>query len=85
MPYSNPDNRRQLLRRLRATRQKQARDYLGGVCIICGTADNLEFHHRDPLVKEFTVPRGFSKSWDILVIELDKCELRGSTRNSEEI
>jgi hypothetical protein len=27
-------------------KQKQrALDYLGGVCVICGTAENLEFDH----------------------------------------
>ena len=53
-------------------------DYLGGSCQLCGYkrfAEVLEFHHRDPLTKDFTISGNHSKSWEKISSELDKCEL----------
>src|SRR5690348_17765017 len=55
-----------------------AREYKGGKCILCGydkCPDALEFHHRDPSQKEFTPSRAYKRSWDVLKIEIDKCDL----------
>lgn len=47
---------------------------LGGVCVICGTSKNLQFHHKNPKDKTVDV----SKSWDTLKVKdeiLTKCQL----------
>lgn len=49
----------------------------GGHCEECGysvSAAALEFHHRDPKTKEFTLG-SFNGSWEKLVAEADKCDL----------
>jgi hypothetical protein len=56
--------------------------YLGGKCIRCGYKENvagLEFHHRDADEKEFTIANVANKAWDVIVKELDKCDLLCST------
>jgi len=46
--------------------------YKGGKCLRCESTEFLEFHHRDPDDKEFTIgSRIFETSLD----ELDKCDL----------
>jgi len=63
----------------RRNKKKQAVEYKGGCCESCGYNKSiaaLTFHHRDPLFKEFVLGgTGLCKSWDKLVIELDKCQL----------
>lgn len=48
---------------------------LGGVCVECGTSEDLQAHHRDPETKEFTLASGWHHAWDRLVVEAMKCEL----------
>ena len=58
-------------------RRTQAVEILGGVCVDCGTTDNLEFDHVDPSTKEFAIGDMFSKySWEKIEQELIKCVLR---------
>lgn len=54
---------------------KEARDFLGGVCVRCGTQDNLEFDHVDPATKEFTISHGWSFATDRFWLEVAKCQL----------
>ena len=57
------------------TKQKAIR-YLGGKCNRCGFNGHpaaLEFHHL--FDKKFTIGSAANKSWEIIVKELDKCEL----------
>jgi len=52
--------------------------YKGGKCSICGyakCADALDFHHRDPAGKEFSLRDGHYRKWDTVQPELDKCDL----------
>lgn len=51
--------------------------YLGGKCLDCGETHPacLEFHHRNPGDKEFTIGSAANKSWEVLQPELDKCDL----------
>ncbi len=57
--------------------------YKGGSCIKCGYNKcfrSLDFHHRDPLQKDFSIgeSRGGKKivrNWEKLTPELDKCDL----------
>ena len=64
-----------------AKRRKKVRqmaiDYKGGSCKLCGYVkclDALEFHHLDPLQKDFAISQyGHSRSWQRVQKELDKC------------
>ena len=58
--------------------KRRAVDYLGGKCITCGYSRSmhaLDFHHRDPSEKDFTVSQYANLSWDKIVKELEKCDL----------
>ena len=65
-------------KRRKVLRQK-AIEYKGGKCSVCGysrCADALEFHHTDPTVKEFGISgKGYTRSWQKVKEELDKCVL----------
>ena len=53
-------------------------DYKGGKCQRCGYDKNtraLSFHHLDPEQKEFTIGGCYTRSWDAITKELDKCIL----------
>lgn len=57
--------------------KKQCVDYKGGCCSICGYNKSLaalEFHHLNPLIKDFEISRNV-KSFSKLKPELDKCIL----------
>lgn len=62
-------------------------EYLGGKCAYCGyqkCAAALEFHHIDSSTKSFGIgAKGFSKSWDKIKTELDKCQLICSNCHKE--
>ena len=78
-----PDSRRARCNscntKIRRVRVKNAAiTYLGGKCIRCGWDKHpagLEFHHRDPNQKDFTIGMVANKSWDVIKPELDKCDL----------
>lgn len=59
--------------------KQKAVDYKGGLCELCGYCKSivsLTFHHKNPLLKEYDLSgTGICKSWDKLIIELDKCQL----------
>ena len=54
-------------------------EYKGGKCECCGYdkfIGALEFHHREPEQKEFSIAKsGHTRSWDKLKLEVDKCDL----------
>lgn len=62
--------------------------YKGGKCERCGynkCVDALDFHHVNPLIKEFDISRnGHTKSWEKLKKELDKCILICANCHREE-
>ena len=62
----------------KAKRKQRAIEYAGGSCEVCGydkCPTALEFHHRDPSEKEFSIGHLISLRWSRLQIELDKCQL----------
>lgn len=63
--------------RRRKDLKKQAVDYKGGRCVLCGYDKSLEalaFHHQGG--KEFGVSaKGYTRSWDKVRTELDRCVL----------
>ena len=54
-------------------------EYKGGKCYRCGYNKSvrvLGFHHLDPKEKDFNIGRkGFTRSWEKIKKELDKCIL----------
>lgn len=62
----------------RATKLKAVL-YKGGCCELCGYSrciDALIFHHDDPTLKDFAVGKdGYTRSWESVRAELDKCSL----------
>ena len=66
----------------------KAVEYKGGKCSKCGynkCINALQFHHVDRSTKEFGISsKGFSKSWDAIKKELDKCDILCSNCHAEE-
>ena len=63
----------------------RAVEYLGGKCSKCGYNScmaALEFHHIDPEKKDFGIC-GYSRSWEHLKEELDKCIILCSNCHKE--
>jgi predicted HNH restriction endonuclease len=66
-----------------AKRRKKIRlkaiEFLGGKCIKCGYdkyIEVLEFHHRNPNEKEFSISKsGYCRSWERVSKEIKKCDL----------
>jgi len=54
-------------------------DYKDGCCQACGynrCLEALEFHHRNPEKKDFGISeKGYTRSWERVKQELDKCVL----------
>ena len=54
-------------------------EYKGSKCEICGydkCIAALEFHHKDPTKKDFGISaKGYTRSWETVKTELDKCIL----------
>lgn len=74
------DRREYLIKAVYARRKKvreMAVEYKGGKCQQCGynrCIDALEFHHIDPAQKDFNISaKGYTRSWEKVKIELDKC------------
>lgn len=66
--------------------KKQAVDYKGGKCMICGynkCIKALEFHHIDPNEKDFSLS-SVSKCFETIKKELDKCILLCANCHREE-
>lgn len=67
--------------------KKKAINYKGGKCEICSYSKSiraLEFHHIDPSQKDFGVAaKGYTRSWEKVKEELDKCILLCSNCHSE--
>jgi 5-methylcytosine-specific restriction endonuclease McrA len=59
----------------KAARRNRLIEMLGGNCVRCGTAENLEFDHIDPSTKDFPISTSLSRAWDDLVEEAAKCQL----------
>jgi len=65
--------------RRRKKLREMAREYKGGMCIICGynkCQRALSFHHLNPKNKDFDLSsRGLTRSWERIKKEIDKCVL----------
>lgn len=65
----------------------KAVEYKGSCCSICNydkCIDALEFHHLDPSKKDFGISKhGYTRSWEKVKNELDKCILVCSNCHKE--
>ncbi len=70
---------KQAVNRRRKELRHKAIVYKGGRCSICGynkCLQALEFHHSDPSKKDFGISaKGYTRSWEMVSKELDKCIL----------
>jgi hypothetical protein len=74
------------VRKIYKRKKKKAVDYLGGKCTECGYKKclaALEFHHLDPTEKDLDPSRILNRSWENILIELDKCILVCSNCHKE--
>jgi 5-methylcytosine-specific restriction endonuclease McrA len=76
------DRREYLIGAVKKRRQKiriMALEYKGGKCSRCGYSkclEALEFHHLESSKKDFGISdRGYTRSWEKVSKELDKCDL----------
>ena len=59
----------------RAARRQLLKDHLGGACVTCGTTEDLQFNHKNPEEKRFTISEIIHKNIDFVLKEVEKCEL----------
>ena len=63
-------------------------EYLGGQCQFCGYSKcvgAMDFHHKDPKEKDFGIAqKGYTRSWEKVKSELDKCLLLCKNCHNEE-
>lgn len=67
-------NHEEVRRRVRLTHAE-----LGGECVVCGSKERLEFHHKNPddkLYEMYALHRNSTYKTQIFYDELAKCELR---------
>jgi len=58
--------------------KKKCIEYKGGKCVVCGYnkyEGSMDFHHINPLEKDFNISRAKNKKFDSIKNELDKCVL----------
>lgn len=74
------DRKQYLIKAVHKRRKKirqMAVNYKGGRSERCGydrCMDALEFHHHDPALKDFSISsKGYTRSWQKVKEELDKC------------
>jgi len=66
------------VKNFRKKNKERAVEYKGGKCVKCGydkCIRALDFHHLDPLQKDFTPSQNMNMAWDKIKTELDKCIL----------
>ena len=76
------ERRKYLLKAVQRRRGKirlMAVAYKGGCCQVCGykrCIEALEFHHLDPMQKDFGIShKGYTRSWEKVKEEVEKCIL----------
>lgn len=72
----------------RYTVKIKAIEYLGGKCNRCGynkCPGALDFHHKDPNKKNFSISRnGVTRAWEKVKKEIEQCELICANCHREE-
>lgn len=73
--YYTPEQRRAYMAAYREQRMTEARERLGGRCVVCGTTERLEFDHIDPTTKVKPVTQMQHASKAKFFAEVQKCQL----------
>lgn len=80
--YADREKKISQIKRRECHLKRKALAYLGGACSSCGEDHpaTLQFHHKDPTQKSFTVTTKQLSCvrkypWEVVEKELDKCEL----------
>jgi 5-methylcytosine-specific restriction endonuclease McrA len=58
-----------------AKRRAKCIAYLGGKCVQCGATEALDFDHKQPKTKSFSITARLMHRWSTLEGELTKCQL----------
>lgn len=80
-PVCKQENRKRVNKNGCITCRRRARwnkciEYAGGKCFVCGTTENLTFHHKNPKEKTATIRELILCRWNTrLLPELNKCVL----------
>lgn len=72
-------------RNVNAKRERAYKEF-GDCCVVCGynkCRNALEWHHLDPASKELNPSKVFSRSWEKIVAEINKCVLLCSNCHRE--
>ncbi len=56
-------------------RMNQIFIHLGGKCAKCDATEDLQVDHKNHEYKSFTIASNWSRSWKVLLPELEKCQL----------
>ena len=72
---SNSKDMNEYMKRRWRIRRRNAVAFLGGHCKDCGSVRGLQFDHKDPKQKSFTIARGSSFSDARFWAEIKKCQL----------
>ena len=77
MPFKNHQDQIRYIKDRRTRRRAEAIELKGGKCENCGYAGlALVFHHRNPSEKSMSLDvRAFTRSMEVLLPELEKCDL----------
>lgn len=70
-------NKRNVVKRRQRIKERAVL-YKGGACLICGynrCVSALDFHHLNPNEKDFGISNMYTKNWESIKLELDKCVL----------
>lgn len=79
IPMGDDERKQRSVTRIVNFRQRmkqRAVEYMGGKCIECGYDRciwALEFHHKNPLEKDFAISQYLNLKWESVKAELDKC------------
>jgi hypothetical protein len=68
----------------RAKRRQLLKDHIGGKCVACGSLEDLQFNHKNPAEKQFTISEIIHKNLDFVLKEVEKCELLCKECHKEE-
>jgi len=75
MAFKNKEDRRRYMREYYAKRIESLKARLGGVCVSCGSTEDLEFDHIDPESKSFSISELMKYSKEVVDSEIEKCQL----------
>lgn len=83
MAFATTAERNAYFRAYKRNRRAEAIAMLGGVCVKCGTTENLEIDHVDPSTKLYEIRDVLWYRRDVRLAELAKCQLLCEDHHSD--